>query len=73
VIKRGFTLNELLVVISTIGLVVALLLPALSAAKRNAKRSSCLNNLRQINFALRLYSDDASDIVPSAKIFYQEH
>jgi prepilin-type N-terminal cleavage/methylation domain-containing protein len=63
--KRAFTLTELLVVTAIIALLAALLLPAMSATKARAKRVSCLDNLRQINVALRLYSDDGSDTLPN--------
>ena len=52
---RGFTLVELLVVITIIGLLIALLLPAVQAAREAARRSSCRNNLRQLGIALHGY------------------
>lgn len=64
---NGFTLIELLVVIAIIAVLAALLLPVLSHAKASGLRTTCLNNLRQINLGVRMYADDSNDIAPNTK------
>jgi len=65
---KAFTVTELLVVIAIIAVLVALLFPAMSVAKSKAQRTTCLNNLHQINLGIRMYADDASDATPSPGI-----
>ena len=57
----AFTLMELLVVIAVIAILAAILLPVLGAAKARAHRTTCLNNLHQINLATRMYAEDHND------------
>jgi prepilin-type N-terminal cleavage/methylation domain-containing protein/prepilin-type processing-associated H-X9-DG protein len=63
----GFTLIELLVVIAVIAVLAALLLPVLAKAKESGRAIQCLNNLRQIGLAVRLYADDNGDALPRSQ------
>jgi prepilin-type N-terminal cleavage/methylation domain-containing protein len=60
----AFTLVELLVVIAVVGILAALLLPAMVKMRSGAKRAACIGNLRQVGLAIRLYAEDHSDLLP---------
>jgi prepilin-type N-terminal cleavage/methylation domain-containing protein/prepilin-type processing-associated H-X9-DG protein len=63
----AFTLLELLVVVSILGIIAALLLPSVSHAKAKEQQALCMSNLRQVNASVRMYSDDSSDGLPPPK------
>src|ERR1051326_3888225 len=67
--EKGFTLFELLVVISIIGILASLLLPALARAKERARVTQCLNNLHQLGLGISLYAGDHEDRFPQREVF----
>lgn len=64
--KKAFTLIELLVVLAIISMLAAFLLPAISGARERARRTTCMNNLRQFSIAYEMYADDWYEKFPAS-------
>lgn len=65
---QGFTLIELMVTIAVIAILAALILAALSRGKSSGIRTQCINNLRQLGLACRMYADEHQDQLPTPKV-----
>ena len=63
--NRGFTLIELLVVIAIIGVLIALIMPAIASTRERAHTVSCMNNMKQLAMAAFMYADDHEEVIPS--------
>src|SRR5215218_8331777 len=63
-VKRGFTLIELLVVIAIIAILAAILFPVFARARENARKTSCMNNCKQMGIAFLQYAQDYDEMLP---------
>jgi len=67
-VRRGFTLIELLVVIAIISILAAILFPVFARARENARRTSCLSNVKQLSLAVLMYLQDYDDTYPNVLV-----
>src|ERR1700753_1440287 len=63
-LRRAFAFIELLIIVAVVAILAGLLLPALAKAKQKAQRINCVNNLKQVGLAFRLFSGDNGDTYP---------
>ncbi len=71
--RIGFTLIELLVVITIIGILMSLLLPAVNSIRETARRTQCMNNLKQLGLAVENYSTTFSEFIPIGAVGHERH
>ncbi len=64
---RGFTLIELLIVIAIIGVLLAMIAPAIASTRTRSQAALCMNNMRQIAMAALMYADDNSEVIPNVE------
>lgn len=69
-VRKAFTLIELLVVISVIALLMAILMPALGAAREQGRKAACLSNMRQVGVALMMYQNDYEQTPPKTQAVF---
>lgn len=62
--KQGFTLIELLVVIAIIGVLIALIMPAIASTRERAHAAACMNNMKQLGMAAFMYADEHDEVIP---------
>lgn len=66
--SRGFTLIEVLVVITVISIIAAILFPVFAKVREKARQTTCLNNLKQLGIAMQMYADDSDGCFPGAQV-----
>lgn len=67
--REGFTIIEVLVVVTIISILASILLPVFCGAREKGRQVHCLNNLRQLGLAMRMYADDHNGCLPAARVY----